>query len=893
MSSPAAGGAPLPPIKFRELADALLAHAETLVPAWLPGGRREGHEYKCGSLRGGDGHSTSVNLVNGRWADFATGEQGGDLLSLYAAVEGLSMARAALLVARDEGLEDVAGIVRGSSQPAEPRPVRVAPPPAAPKPRDPEGWTSVVPVPAHAPEPTFWHHARKRDDLVHLAEYRHGPDRLMGFVARFRTSDGGKDTLPYTWAQSARDGACKWHWKTWDEPRPLYFPAHALPGTRTVVLVEGEKKGDALQRVLDDLAPGVYAVASWPGGCKAWKKADWSPLAGCTVLLWPDCDAKRVKLTPTERKACADDAAADALAALKPLLPAAEQPGMAAMLGIGALLRDAQGCTVQVLPIPEPGAVPDGWDCGDAIEVDGWDAFRVGAFLAQAYALPLASAESGATGQPDPAVGKKTDGPVDTADGDGAGLPPAGGDGGGDDGDDKMPWWLQPYWDMDKCRWLVSRKLVITALEHDPKLAGLLGLNLLSNNIEARAAWPWEHGKAGPITGSVDLMLGQYLSRRYGLPSINRAALMEAIETVAHGQPFHPVREYLQGLTWDGTARLDKWLLYALGESPTSLPAPVVEYLCLVGRFIMLGMVFRVMEPGCKFDYCPVLEGPGGLRKSTLVETLAGAWFSDTHFDPARGKEGQEQVQGLWVYELAELSQFGKAEVNLIKAFISAKVDRYRPSYGRVVESYPRQCVLFGTTNQDTYLRDRTGNRRFWPVPVRHTIKTDWVKRQRDQLFAEAFDLYLQGVAYTPDGAQEARLFGPMQESRLVETAVLSELQAVLTRDPTAAGIGAKVNNLADFVTMGELVLALGVDAAKSNAALEGQIRDWMAHEGWERVKKQVNGVRAWGYARPKNWPAPDAPNPFTDPKTTPNTSTPAQGSDPRAINDDAEDAPF
>lgn len=903
MDSTFSGGAPLPPIRFRELAEALLARAETLVPAWLPGGRREGHEYKCGSLRGGDGRSCSVNLNSGAWADFATGEQGGDLLSLYAAIDGLSPARAALAVAADEGLEDVAGIVRGAhgaGAQQHQRPVRAAPPPAAPKaPTPSENWASVVPVPAHAPKPTFWHHARKPEDLVHLAEYRHGPDALMGYVVRFRTSDGGKDTLPYTWAQSARDGACKWHWKTWDEPRPLYFPAHTLPAGRTVVLVEGEKKGDTLQRVLDELAPGVYAVASWPGGCKAWKKADWAPLAGCTVVLWPDCDAKREKLTPTERKACADEAELQALQASKPLLAAHAQLGMAAMLGIGALLRDAQGCTVQLLPIPEPGTVADGWDCGDAIDADGWDAARVGAFLAQAYALPLTTPENGATGPDGVAAGQKIDGPVDTANGGDGGVPPAGG-AGDDAGDDaRMPWWLRPYWDSDKARWLVSRKLVIAALEHDPKLAGLLGMNLLSNTIEARGAWPWEHGKAGPITGSVDLMLGQYLSRRYGLPSINRAALMEAIETVAHGRPFHPVREYLQGLQHDGGGRIDKWLLYALGETPQSLPAVVVEYLCLVGRFILLGMVYRVMEPGCKFDYCPVLEGPAGLRKSTLVETLAGQWFSDTHFDPARGKEGQEQVQGLWVYELAELSAFGKAEVNLIKAFISAKVDRYRPSYGRVVEAYPRQCVLFGTTNQGTYLRDRTGNRRFWPVPVRHTIRTDWVAKFRDQLFAEAFALYTQRVAYTPDSSQERRLFNPMQDSRLVETAVLSELQAVLTRDPQAAGIAARVNNLTEFVTMGELVLALGVDAAKSNAALEGQIRDWMANQGWERVKRQVNGVRAWGYARPRDWPpVDDAPNPFAEPTPAARpaldqSSTTAPGSDPGAINNAAEDAPF
>jgi putative DNA primase/helicase len=355
------------------------------VSKWLPGGRREGHEYKCGNLQGGHGGSCSVNLVNGRWADFATGEQGGDLLSLYAAVYGLSPAKAALQVAREEGLEDVAGIVRGGAA-ASPSP-RPAPAPKAAKPAEDEGWKTVRPVPGNAPAPTFRHHARAADDIVHTAEYRHG-EQLHGYVVRFRTSDGGKETLPYTYCVSARDGACKWHWKTWDEPRPLYFPGHALPAGRTVVLVEGEKKGDALQQLLDAGAPGVYCVASWPGGCKAWKRADWSPLAGTPVMLWPDCDAKREPLTPAERKEYPDKLAQVKLQEGKPLLPAEKQPGMAAMLSIGAMLRDEHGCTVQLLPIPQPLQVPDGWDCGDAIDQDGWDFERVLTFLSSAFALP-------------------------------------------------------------------------------------------------------------------------------------------------------------------------------------------------------------------------------------------------------------------------------------------------------------------------------------------------------------------------------------------------------------------------------------------------------------------------------------------------------------------------
>ena len=894
---------PFPPINFAALADALLAQAHTLVPMWLPGGTLRGAEYACGSVQGGAGSSCSVNLTSGKWGDFAADERGNDLVSLYAACFGLPMGKAAVQVARELGLEDVAGVQperSGANAPAQaPRPIPISAPPASPPPpkADAEGWKTMLPVPPTAPPPNFWHYHRNNDQhqdpIDHTAEYRID-GQLLGFVVRFLDSKGGKETLPYTFNISDRDGSCKWVWRTWDEPRPLYIPAQTMPAGRTVVLVEGEKKAGVLQTLLEAATPGVYLVVSWPGGCKAWKKAMWVWLQGCAVLLWPDCDSKRVPLTKTERETCSDDELAKAvMLQAKPLLPAHKQPGMAAMLGIGALLAAEHSCTVQLLPIPEPGVMVDGWDCADAINTDGWDAERVLAFFAQAGALPTPEGAVAAASGSGGGGGKKIDGPAGAGDGD-------------DAKNKQLPWWLDPYWDDSKKRWLTSRKMVIAALKHDEALQGLLGLNLLSNNIEARFVPPWPHGKAGPITGSFDLLLGDYFSRTYGLPSIPRAALIEAVETVAQTNPYHPVRDYLKGLTHDGTARLDKWLVYALGETPEKLAPAVFEYLCLVGRFWLMGMVYRVMEPGCKFDYCPVLEGAGGLGKSTLAEFLPStAFYSDTHFDVARGKDAQEQVQGIWGYELAELSGFGKAELELIKAFITAKVDRYRPSYGKVVEAFARQCVMVGTTNLKKYLKDRTGNRRFWPVPVRNRINLSWVLRTRDQLFAEAYALYLQGEAYTPSYLVEERLFAPMQESRLVDTAVTSELLRVLTRSPGVSGPSTTVNDLTSFATLSELTMALGVDAAKSNPALEAQIRSWMEHQGWASVKKQINGVRAWGFARPKKWPPedidvaewqpPEEPElPTAAASATNHTSADADSLSPAAkYLKDADDAPF
>jgi predicted P-loop ATPase len=195
---------------------------------------------------------------------------------------------------------------------------------------------------------------------------------------------------------------------------------------------------------------------------------------------------------------------------------------------------------------------------------------------------------------------------------------------------------------------------------------------------------------------------------------------------------------------------------------------------------------------------------------------------------------------------------------------------------------------LAGTTNESTYLRDRTGNRRFWPIPVRKIINIDFVRKYREQLFAEAYALYLQGEAFTPSHQDELRLFVPMQESRLVETAVLSEMMAVLTRTGKTEGPSAIVNGLTEFVTISEMCMALGVDAAKSSPAVEAQIRGFFDHEGWERCKKQRNGVRAHGWSRPAVWPKPEA-----DPAPTNTPAAPSSEAGQFNQEQEADDAPF
>lgn len=347
-------------IDFEGLAAQLLARAESLVSEWLPGGTLQGHEYVCADLTGGKGRSLSVNLRTGQWADFAADLKGGDLVSLYAAVRGLSNGDAA----RELGAAQRPDHLHGS---------REKQPSASRRNRRGDEWEVLTPVPDGAPAPDFKHFHYERPERTWA--YRRG-GQLFGYVVRFRTSEGGKEILPHTWCRDRSDAsdAARWHWKQWPEPRPLYLAAGDL-SDRPVLLVEGEKCADAAHQLVGK----HFDVVSWPGGSKAWQKADWSWLAGRNVTLWPDCDAKRVQLTPQEKARGVDPMS-------KPLLEEAKQPGMSAMIGIGALLAGDQRCEVRLCEVPAPGAVPDGWDVADAIE-GGWDETRVLEFLERAKPL--------------------------------------------------------------------------------------------------------------------------------------------------------------------------------------------------------------------------------------------------------------------------------------------------------------------------------------------------------------------------------------------------------------------------------------------------------------------------------------------------------------------------
>lgn len=299
-----------------------------------------------------------------------------------------------------------------------------------------------------------------------------------------------------------------------------------------------------------------------------------------------------------------------------------------------------------------------------------------------------------------------------------------------------------------------TRPNIALILEHDEHLRDKLWFNDLDKFIYIRGKLPW--GGQDKWGNNDPGALRTYIERRYGVDATTKTD--DAMASVLFKHTYHPIRDYLNGLTWDGHDRLDTLLVDYLGAEDTPLTRAVT-------RKHFTAAVARVFEPGCKYDYILMIVGGQGIGKSSLMRVMGGDWFSDSLKTFDGGKTCIEQLRTGWLHEIAELDGMRRSEVTQVKAFISCQTDRYRPAYGRVVESVPRQCVFCGTTNERYFLKDVTGNRRFWVVAV------DGNRRQydsvasamealalvRDQLWAEALHRYKSGEPlYLDDRMEQA-----------------------------------------------------------------------------------------------------------------------------------------
>jgi len=667
-------------IDFTGLAQRLLASAESLVPEWFPEGKRQGAEWCVGSLAGEPGSSLKINLHTGRWADFATQESGGDLISLYAAKLGVKQLEAARELNGDADRP-----LNGAHYAAAPR----APePPRAPETVD----APLQRPPADAPEPSLRHY--KWGDPVARYAYRDA-DGLLGYVARYEPAGERKQFAPWTWAGE------KWVAKAFPKPRPLYGLdrlAAAKPGS-TVLLVEGEKCADAIRQLV---APWV--VMSWPGGARAIGTVDWEPLRGRTVNLWPDND----------------------------------QAGRECMAELQSRLM-GMGCSGRTV---NPTGQPEGWDAADAV-ADGWDRELLKAWLAREGGKFIVSY------QPSPAggAGDAVHSPA-TADSSTATLPPtvpappAGAPLHVPTADERRAAALdiRQVWEMMQLDTRSTSNGVPPANE-DTALRILTHVNaeFWYDEFYSKLMTRDASGVVRQIRESDDLEFLIRVQRDFKLHKMSKSAASAGLQLYAHRNRRNAAQEWMRSLVWDGVERLGAVM-------PIGFGTPDDAYHASVGRCFVMAMVARVLDPGCKCDYMPVLEGGQGVGKTTALQILGGDWYAENH-EEFGSKDFYQALRGKMLVEISELAGFSRAEQEKIKAVITNPYDTYRKSYGREAEDIRRTCVFVGTTNRDDWIKDDTGARRFWRVNV-GDMNLGWLREWRTQLFAEAVTRFTRDESY-------------------------------------------------------------------------------------------------------------------------------------------------
>lgn len=384
----------------------------------------------------------------------------------------------------------------------------------------------------------------------------------------------------------------------------------------------------------------------------------------------------------------------------------------------------------------------------------------------------------------------------------------------------------------DKGKTMPDEANVDITLRKCPDVAGLVRYNAFSNKLEVTRNTPWRQVKPGDQwTDRDDTQFMQWLQRE-GILIRSPPAVSRCIEAVAHEAAFHPVRDYLKGLEWDGHPRISTWLALYMGAKGEE------QYLTAVGRRWLISAVARVMKPGCQADHTLVLEGLQGAGKSRTARALAvnPDWFADRLPD-LHSADAAIQLAGCWVIELAELSAVRRAENEAVKGYLSRTYDNYRPPYGRYRISVPRQCVFIGSTNESNYLTDRTGNRRYWPVAC-GDIEIDRLEDERDQLWAEAYHAFNNGEPWYLD-SDEQKLAAAEQDDRVVVTELDQEVAAYLERLDMSGTREVDIKQI--------MIYALHLEPDKSDYAeragrLGNQVVGVLKSQGWGKKKTVGRG---------------------------------------------------
>lgn len=384
---------------------------------------------------------------------------------------------------------------------------------------------------------------------------------------------------------------------------------------------------------------------------------------------------------------------------------------------------------------------------------------------------------------------------------------------------------------------------IIGLLNYDPRWRGVIAFDNFSHTVLTTREPPWHKlEKRGGVelpyprawTDEDDYRLYIWLTRYWGVKFAPEDC-SRSVVTVAQSHGIHPVRSYLRSLEWDGVERLDSWLATYAGTANT-------PYAKAIGCWWMISAVARIMEPGCKADHVLILEGIQGAGKSTLFSVLAGPWFCDSTIELGN-KDAYQVLKGRWIIELAELDSLNRADAARAKAFFTSPNDTYRPTYGRNVVTVPRQCVFCGTVNHSQFLRDETGNRRYWPI-LTGIMDIGRLYDDRDQLWAEALVKYESGVRWWPQGPDEDRMCTEEQQRREFS----DEWELVISRWLAGPDVVALTKDPGYVSAADVLKMALVMEAKGWTTTDMMRVGRCMQRLGW--VKFRPPGGNFWAFRK-------------------------------------------
>lgn len=659
-------------MEFEALAQSLLGQIKFLLPAWLPGGKFKGNEYRCGSLKGDSGDSFGVNLTTGVWADFASPSvKGGDLISLYAAIENLRQGEAYRILS-----EKYVPMLVGET-PTQRKQQEIIPS----KPPQDIGIPEMKHKDLGAPS-AYWKYKNELGELLfYVARYDDPTCKKccelgINKLCQKCGAKQAKELMPWCWVEKLK----QFRSIGWPAPRPIYGleQLNELP----VVIVEGEKTCESARKILG----GNYTVVTWPNGTGAIKKVDWSVLSGRHIILWPDADEVGVKAAY----------------------------GIADQLEI--LCKEVKIIGVE--------GMPESWDAANALE-EGWDYDK---FIA--WAKPRVK-----TIYPrDAEVVGKTEETEEVQ---------------------NLPASIYALWDKLALSQTANNvpicniDNVLRVFDGTPEFVDLLWYDEFHKKyytkFNTREQREW--------TDIDELNITAFFQRELGMARISDDMIHKAAVIYGHKHKRNEPQDWLKSLMWDGKPRIEKFF-------HTHLGAEDGIYTDAVSRNFWVSMAARIFKPGCKVDNMVILEGGQGKYKSTALSIIGGPWYTESH-EMVGTPNFYQGLQGKLIVEISELDSFSKVEANTIKRVISCATDRMRLPYARSTEDFPRQCIFVGTTNEDAYLRDHTGARRFWPVATKR-IKLEKISDDRTQLFAEAVARLFDGQTWyeVPSEAMD------IQESR-------------------------------------------------------------------------------------------------------------------------------